>query len=166
MRSFFHNFDSRSFFHRIRSIPDFRDFELLDQFFRGKQREAEKSLGAVPISFCLLVNVLTEQNTIHTISKDFWQRKCQNIRQKLLASDTLAERYKKDSYVPAEGPRTFWTSLDFPSKESTPEKVPASGILSGLGAAKSKETNKPSEQGDPTWPDLNELNNGNGLIDH
>ena len=79
---------------------------------------------------------------------------CQNIRQ------------KKDSYVPAEGPRTFWTSLDFPSKESTPEKVPASGILSGLGAAKSKETNKPSEQGDPTWPDLNELNNGNGLIDH
>ena len=73
---------------------------------------------------------------------------------------------KKDSYVPAEGPRTFWTSLDFPSKESTPEKVPASGILSGLGAAKSKETNKPSEQGDPTWPDLNELNNGNGLIDH
>ena len=92
LRSFFHNFDSRSLFHRIRSIPDFRDFELLDQFLGGKQREAEKSLGAVPISFCLLVNVLTEQNTIHTISKDFWQRKCQNIRQKLLVSDTVGRK--------------------------------------------------------------------------
>ena len=151
----------------------FRDVGLLDQILLVKQKEDQKKPCCCFIFLLSSGKILMQQNMIHTISKDFWQRKCQNIRQKLMASDTLASRYgqyrvtKRGLYkVPAEGPRTFWTSLDFPSKESTPEKVPASGKLSGLGAAKSYVTNKPFEQGGPARPDLTELNNGNGLIDY
>ena len=117
-----------------------------------------KTEGGPEIAFLLFVvfllssgKILMQQNMIHTISKDFWQWKCQNIRQKLMALDTSAgSRYgyyrvtkRGLNKVPAEGPRTFWTSLDFPSKESTPEKVPAWGKLLQLGAAKSYVTNKP-----------------------
>ena len=133
----------------------YRDVGLLDQILLAKQKEDQKKPCCCFLFLLSSGKILMQQNMIHTISKDFWQWKCQNIRQKLMALDTLAgSRYglyrdtKRGLYkVPAEGPRTFWTSLDFPSKESTPEKVPAWGGLLGLGAAKSYETNKPSWQG-------------------
>ena len=43
--------------------------------------EAEDSLVLFHFPFLSSDKILMQQNMIHTISKDFWQWKCQNIRQ-------------------------------------------------------------------------------------
>ena len=129
--------------------------------------EAGDSLVLFHFPFLSSDKILMQQNMIHTISKDFWQWKCQNIRQQPLVSDILAARYRQypvtKLLVPAEGPRTFWTSLDFASKESTPEKVPNSG---NCDYQKQPNHRKPTNRFDirgPPRPDMVKLKNGKGV---